>query len=112
MAANEIVFTVSFVRKLKSGSEIGTATGFFYERSGSLFLATNRHVVERNDPDALRLRLHTSNEDLTKSEDVDIALYDSGHSPLWASPPTQPDADVAVALLDGQRFPGRFIVKA
>jgi S1-C subfamily serine protease len=74
-------------------SQIATATGFFYDIDGKqLFLVTNRHVVIQEPeagktepkvyPDHLVLRLHTSDNDLTKSEDVSVPLYANGQR-LW-----------------------------
>lgn len=112
---NEIVVTVSFIRQVKGGNIIGSASGFFYGRGDKLLLVTNQHVM-RNDaegiiPDVLRLRLHKDPSNVTLNDDFDVPLY-STNQPLWKIHPQHRDADIALILLDKDSIQKDFFVKA
>ena len=63
-----------------------SATGFFFERDGRLFLVTNRHVVldEASDhrPDRLEIELHVDPENVAVTTGFAIPLY-RGTQPVW-----------------------------
>lgn len=69
---------------------VGTATGFFFENDGRLYLVTNRHVVRQDDPirgehnfpDKLTLLLHTDPKDHTQNTKYEVQLYRDKKS-LW-----------------------------
>ena len=42
---NELFFVVTLVAMLLGGQQVGTATGFFYAKSDSIYFVTNRHVI-------------------------------------------------------------------
>jgi S1-C subfamily serine protease len=113
MALNEILLTVTLIVQLRNGGVIGSASGFFYTQSDHLYLVTNKHVVrgEKTAPDALRLRLHTGANDVSKNADYDVPVF-KGRKPVWREHPTAKDADVAVVPLDLTDLQKRFIVKA
>ena len=115
MAVHEIVLTAALVIQMKAGAQIGTASGFFYNRGDDLFFVTNRHVCKDDSagsaPDVLRLTLHTDAADLKRTSALDIALY-SGGKPMWKTHPTFKDADVALIKIDAAAVKKKFIVKA
>jgi S1-C subfamily serine protease len=112
---NPIVATVTFIRQVKGGNQIGSATGFFYTRGDNLFLVTNKHVVRDDQtgtiPDLLRLRLHKQGKPLTENEDYDVALYAGGQA-LWKTPPANVNADVAMVKLNNTEVMKDFFVQA
>jgi len=73
-------------------SQIGSATGFFFEHKNTFYLITNRHVVIDEDdhfyPDHLTLRVHTSNKVLTQNRNVQVPLYDRKGGRRWLEHPT------------------------
>lgn len=111
MTINEIVATVTIIIQLKAGLVVGSATGFFYARGEDLFLVTNRHVVEEGAPDALRLRLHLTPEDIAKNGEFDVPLSVGGKS-VWKTHPKVRAADIAVIKLDKADVSKRFFVRA
>jgi len=111
MAINEIVATVTIILQVKAGAVVGSATGFFYSRGDDLFLVTNRHVVEGGQPDALRLRLHLTPNDITKNGEVDVPLKKDGAS-LWKTHPKVAEADIAVIKLDKDVLSKRFLIRS
>lgn len=106
MAAIHDILAVSvLITQMQGGQPVGTATGFFYESGGNVYLVTNRHVVidEKANvrPDSLRLRLHVSPDDTTKNVDFDVPLYKNENA-MWHVHPTypKPPIDVAVVTVD------------
>ena len=91
---NLTVTVVQPVIKSPSGkpSQIGSATGFFFEHKNTFYLITNRHVVIDEDdhfyPDHLMLRVHTSNKVLTQNRNVQVPLYDRKGGLRWLEHPT------------------------
>ena len=79
---SELLFVVSLVTMIQNGNPVGTATGFFYAKNDAVYFVTNRHVVidgpKGLKPDLLRIRLHTTLDDLTKNVERDIPLYKNG----------------------------------
>lgn len=90
MSASEIDFTTTKIQMLTSGSDSGSASGFFFRHNDTKYLATNRHVVIDEDdnfyPDSLILTLHLNKTDLTKNCIIQVALYEVG-KPLWKQHP-------------------------
>jgi len=68
---NQIWLMVAPIEIWCGPSRLGSATGFFFENDGKLYLVTNRHVVRQDDPargehtfpDKLTLLLHTNPQD-------------------------------------------------
>jgi S1-C subfamily serine protease len=87
---------------------VGTATGFFFENDGKLYLVTNRHVVRQDDPtrgehtfpDKLTLLLHTDPQDHTQNAKYEVQLYRDKKS-LWKE---KPGVDLAAIELPAQEM--------
>jgi hypothetical protein len=87
---------------LSNGSRFGSATGFFYEQSGHLWLVTARHILDGMDgkapcPDALQLELH--GKDLNDMVTLKLPLLDASGKRLWHAPKDK-NADFAILQLD------------
>ena len=63
-----------------------SATGFFFERAGRLFLVTSRHVVldevTGHRPDRLEIELHVDRQNIALVIQFSIPLY-RDNQPLW-----------------------------
>lgn len=74
----------------KAGTEIGSASGFFFRHQGAKYLATNRHVVIDEDdgffPTSLVLTLHVGRTNLTSNQAIEVQLYESDRQ-LWKEHP-------------------------
>jgi len=87
---------------------VGSATGFFFENDGKLYLITNRHVVRQDDsirgehtfPDKLTLLLHTAPQDHTQNAKYEVQLYRDKKS-LWKE---KPGVDLAAIELPAQEM--------
>jgi S1-C subfamily serine protease len=114
---NELLLVVSLVFQIQNGRPVGTATGFFYLKNETIYFVTNRHVVldetKAIKPDALRIKVHTDSNDLTKNTDIDIPLY-VGTAPRWHvhNDYSSKRIDIAVIELDQQRFKSGLLIKA
>lgn len=94
-------------------TKLGPATGFAWERDGTVFLITNWHVVTGKDPqthqplsehgstpDALRVWLHNANN-LGQWKPYDLNLFDNQLRPLWKEHEVfRSKVDVAAVELD------------
>jgi len=76
---------------IKTKSDIGIATGFFYMHDGKKFLMTNRHVVRDEIkniyPDSLSIRVHSNSTNLAQNDDLFIPLYNNEGNNLWLEHP-------------------------
>jgi len=81
-----LLLSVTRVSTLLGEQQLTSATGFFFERDGRLFLVTNRHVVldEASDhrPDRLEIELHVDPENVAVTTGFAIPLY-RGTQPVW-----------------------------
>lgn len=101
-AIPELLRTTTIVSIRKGPKELGHATAFFFSTANRVYLVTNKHVVTSmpgglsEQPDALRVRLHTDIGDPKKNADVDIPLSRAGRA-TWHA---HSRADVAVVDID------------
>ncbi len=100
---NEVLAAVTLILQIQNGQAVGSATGFFYSKANNIYLVTNRHVVLDDDkklrPEALRIRLHSNRDDLTKNVDFDIPLYAEG-VPKWHVHPNYNAKKIDIAVIE------------
>ncbi|WOI52190.1 trypsin-like peptidase domain-containing protein [Parvularcula sp. LCG005] len=86
-----------------------SATGFFYEHRGRLFLVTANHVVHDaasgHRPSRLVIDLHTDQKNLTSAAGLSIPLYIKGASIWRGARDSGGDVDVAVIEIDRMAMP-------
>lgn len=93
---------------------LGSATGFFYQKGNSRYLITNRHVVvnEQNCfyPDSLVLRVHLNTGNISQNRNFEIPLYNVTRQPLWLEHPTfGRNVDVVAIKIDNYIQPNDLI---
>lgn len=85
-AADPLLLTAARILTFAQDSNLTSASGFFFERDGRLYVVTSRHVVidepSGHRPDRIEIELHTDEGNLAKSENLSIPLYDGARS-LW-----------------------------
>ncbi len=96
---------------------LSSASGFFFERDGRLFLVTNRHVIidkpNNHFPDALEIELHINATNLTESIGFSIPLYNDQGKSLWRqATDASGDVDVAVIELERAALPPGIVYRA
>jgi len=92
------------------------ATGFFFERDGSLYVVTSRHVVldeaSEHHPDRIEIELHVNQQNLGETVQFSIPLYRDGKS-VWREGLDSAGAiDVVAILLERAMLPGKFYHRA
>ena len=93
-----------------------TATGFFFERDGRLYVVTARHVLkdEASDhhPDSLLIDLHVEPDNAVLVTQFMIPLFKDGKSVWREGIDSGGEVDVAVVELDRSALPERLSLKA
>lgn len=101
--------TVARLFTFRQRLHLTSASSFLFDRGGSLFLVTSRHVIVDEDsghfPDRLEVELHTDPRNLAASVNLSIPLYRNGRA-LWRDGLDGGGAiDVAVIALDRDVLP-------
>lgn len=104
-----VLLTAARVSTFERDRALTSASGFFFERDGRLFLVTSRHVMadepSGHNPDRIELELHTDPANLAASIGFSIPLYSFGRS-LWRQgEDAAGEVDVAVIELDRAALP-------
>ena len=120
MKADTVLFAVArletFKRDVKARvtSNLGQATGFFYEtQDAKLFIVTNKHVVydrsKHHFPDRLRIHVHSDPIHWSKMTHIDLRLWSIDGKKLWKWFPNSPVDVVAVEVPTDQLRGCRFV---
>lgn len=106
---DEALFGVTRVLTFAGSRGLTTASGFFFERDGRLFLVTSRHVVfdapSGHAPDRIEIELHTDARDLTQLATMSILLYRQGLAVWRQAKDSGGEVDVAALELDRSAMP-------
>ena len=104
-----LLLSVTKVSTFKSEQLLTNASGFFFARDETLFLVTSRHVlcdeISQHFPDAIRIKLHTDENNFTEAVDFLIPLYQDGKRIWRQSSDSTGDVDVAVIEIDQDALP-------
>lgn len=111
-----LLLAVTRVTTVLGATELTSATGFFFERDGRLYLVTARHVVNDeasgHHPDRLLIDLHVDPDNAVQVTQLSIPLYRDGRS-LWRQGiDSAGEVDVAVVELDRRSLPATLSLKA
>ncbi len=111
-----VLLTAARVSTFESDRLLTSASGFYFERDGRLYLVTSRHVMadvpSGHRPDRIELEMHTDPDNLAASIGFSIPLYSAG-TRLWREgEDTAGEVDVAVIELDRQALPARAALRA
>lgn len=106
-----LMLAATRVLTFKQEQRLTNASGFFFERDGSLFLVTSRHVLmdepSQHYPDRIEIELHTDPTNMAKSTGFSILLYRDGKS-IWRQGTDDAGGiDVAVIKIDRAALPER-----
>lgn len=93
-----------------------SATGFFFERDGRLFLVTSRHVMvdepSGHHPDRIEIELHVDRDDMARSTGFSIPLYRDGVATWRQGRDAAGGVDVAVIEIDRAALPDPVVYSA
>jgi len=100
-----LLLTAARISTFEQQRLLTSASGFFFERDGRLFLVTSRHVMidkpSEHFPDRIEIELHVDPDNLAKSIGFSIPLYCKGKS-LWRQG-TDTAGEIDVAAIEIQR---------
>lgn len=104
-----ILLTSTRVSTFLGTQSLTTASGFFFERDGGIFLVTSRHVVfdqpSSHYPDRLEITIHLDDNDLTRVTVLSLPLYSQQKAVWRQGMDAGGDVDVAVIELDRTILP-------
>ncbi|CAM2158607.1 Serine protease (plasmid) [Pararobbsia alpina] len=111
---DSLLLAVVRIRTLGNRQILTNASGFFFKRSGRLFLVTSRHVLCDEDsghlPDAVEIELHIDVRNLGQSIWFSIPLYNDGVG-LWRQAEDGGGTvDVAVVEINRDVLPPRSFI--
>jgi S1-C subfamily serine protease len=112
-----VLLTVTRIETIRSKQHLTVATGFFFARDDRLFLATSRHVFwdepSGHAPDAIKLDLHVSQDNLAEYVTFEIPLLDGDGARLWRhGTDSAGEIDVAVIQLEPDQLPKNLVFEA
>ena len=106
---DEALFGVTRVLTYVGEKSLTSASGFFFERDGRLFLVTSRHVLfdapSEHAPDRIEIEVHTDARDLTRMSTVSILLHRDGLSIWRDAHDSGGEVDVATIELERAQMP-------
>jgi hypothetical protein len=113
---DEALFGVTRVLTFAGAEGLTSASGFFFERNGRLFLATSRHVLldaaTGHAPDRIEIEFHTDARDLTQLATLSILLHRDGLTVWHQARDSGGEVDVAAIELDRSAMPAGCVVRA
>lgn len=114
-APDEALFGVTRVLTFAGSRGLTTASGFFFERDGRLYLVTSRHVLfdapSGHAPDRIEIELHTDPRDLTQLATMSILLYRDGLAVWHQAKDSGGEVDVAALQLDRSALPAACVLQ-
>ena len=114
-AEDEALFGVTRVLTFAGTHGLTSASGFFFERDGQLFLVTSRHVLfdgpSGHSPDRIEIDVHTDPRDLTQLATLSILLHRDGLAVWHQARDSGGEVDVATLPLDRSAMPAGCVVR-
>lgn len=113
---DEAIFGVTRLLTFAGARGLTTASGFYFERDGRLFVVTSRHVLfdgpSDHAPDRIEIDVHTDSEDLTRLATISILLYRDGVATWHQASDSGGEVDVAALELDRSQMPAGCAIQA
>lgn len=111
-----MLLSVARVHTFLAAGPLTSATGFFFEDEGRLFLVSCRHVFLDPDcghhPDRVEIELHTDRGNLTRTVQFSVPLYRDGIATWREARDTAGTVDVAVLEMDHDAIPPGCVLHA
>jgi hypothetical protein len=111
-----ILLTTLCIFTFQQQQRLTSASGFFFERDGRLFLVTSRHVMvdrpSKHFPDRIEIELHTDPDNMAESTGFSIPLYRNGKGVWRQGRDGAGEIDVAVIELDRGALPQTTVYRA
>lgn len=106
---DEAMFGVTRILTFAGTKGLTSASGFFFEQAGRLFLVTSRHVLfdapTEHAPDRIEIQLHTDSQNLAELATLSILLHCGGLTAWTHARDSAGEVDVAALELDRTALP-------
>jgi len=116
MSIEPLLLSATPIQTYAAGTLLTNATGFFFQRDNALFLVTSRHVFRDEKgshyPDRIQIKFHVDPENITRSVDYSIPLYEQKISQWIAGSDASGNIDVAAIEIDKKALPPHAIYTA
>ncbi len=113
---DEMRFGVTRVLTFAGARGLTSASGFYFERDGRLFLVSSRHVLfdapSGHAPDRIEIEVHTDARDLTRWATVSVLLHRHGMACWREARDSGGEVDVAALELDRSALPAGSVLRA
>ena len=111
-----LLLTATKISTFDGERSLTSASGFFFQRDGRLWLGTSRHVVidepTKHFPDRIEIELHDDPRNLAQSTGFSIPLYRNGFGVWRQGSDAGGEIDVAVIELDRTALPASVVLRA
>lgn len=116
VAIDPLLLATTFIKTFASSGSSTNASGFFFRRSGKLFLVSSRHVFvdveSAHYPERIEVGVHTDSRDLTRCTSISLPLYGKG-MPRWREATDSAGAvDIAALPITDAELPADAVVQA
>lgn len=108
-AIDPLLFATARLLTFSGSRNLTSATGFFFRRSGKLFLVSSRHVffdeTQSHRPDRLEIELHLDARNAAVSTGWSVLLYENRRASWRQGRDIGGEVDVAAVEIDEGAFP-------
>ena len=115
-ALDTLLLAATPIATFDNDRALTSASGFFFEREGRLFLVTSRHVLcdepSGHFPNRVEVLFHTSAIDLSESVGLSLLIYKEGRSIWRQGQDSGGDVDVAMIELERDALPAQSVFHA
>lgn len=116
MSIEPLLLSTTSIQTYSAGVHLTSATGFFFERDNNLFLVTSLHVFrdekEGHFPDLIQIEFHVDPDNVTRSVEYSIPLYENKMSQWIAGSDKSGNIDVAAIKIDKNALPAYAVYTA
>lgn len=115
-AIDGLLLATTHIQTFAGSGATTNASGFFFRRSGRLFLVTSRHVFmdaeSAHYPERVQIGLHTDRKDLTRHSIVPLPLYAGGVARWREATDTAGTVDIAALPIADAELPADAVIQA
>ena len=113
---DSLLLTAARINTFEHERGLTHASGFFFLRDERLYLVTSRHVLidtpSKHFPNRIEIELHTREDDLGKSVNLSVMLYEDGKGRWRQGQDSAGEIDVALLELDRAALPKDAVIRS
>jgi len=113
---DDLLLATTSIKTFATNGSSTNATGFFFRRSGKLFLVSSRHVfidaASAHFPDRIEIGLHTDRKDLTRHRVISTPLYAQGIARWREASDSAGTVDIGALQIMDNDLPADTVIEA